>query len=98
MTANSPRLAADTELTLDMFSRAYLALALHYETSHPGEFARAQAMVDAFVEANLRLLAETNDATQEPGPYGVAARVRTLLADVEKEVAAISRPSDTTMN
>jgi hypothetical protein len=87
MTANSPRLAADTELTLDMFSRAYLALALHYE-----------AMVDAFVEANLRLLAETNDATQEPGPYGVAARVRTLLADVEKEVAAISRPSDTTMN
>jgi hypothetical protein len=33
----------DTELALEMVGRAYLALANLFETSHPGEFEKAQA-------------------------------------------------------
>ncbi|MHB2211400.1 hypothetical protein [Methylobacterium sp. CM6257] len=89
-TKNGPP-ADDTELALDMVGRAYLALAILFETAHSGEFEKAQAKIHALVETNLRLSAETNGATQAPGPDGVAARVNTILTDVEREVAAMIR-------
>jgi hypothetical protein len=82
----------DTELALDMIGRAYLGLAILFETAHPGEFEEAQARIRAFVEANLRLIAESNDGTDTPTPGGVAARVHGILSEVEKEVAAMIRP------
>jgi hypothetical protein len=92
MDIKSEQPETDTELALDMVGRAYLALAILFETAHPGEFEKAQAQIHAFVEANLRLLAGTNDATEVPGPDGVAARVNAILTDVEWEVAAMIRP------
>ncbi|WP_457104323.1 hypothetical protein [Methylobacterium sp. P5_C11] len=88
--ADQPK--ADTELALDMIGRAYLALAILFETAHPGEFEKVQTKIHAFVEANLRLIAETNDRTIESGPEGVAARVNGILTDIEREVGAMIRP------
>ncbi|MGU3668395.1 hypothetical protein ACLBX9_30870 [Methylobacterium sp. A49B] len=79
-------------MALDMIGRAYLALAILFETTHPGEFEQAQARIHAFVEANLRLIAEKNDAGGGV-PDGVATRVHGILTDIEREVAAMIRPS-----
>lgn len=83
----------DTELALDMVGRAYLALAIMFETAHPGEFGQMQARIRAFVEDNLRIVAETSRTTDQNDPAGVAARVHGILTDIEAQVAGMIRPS-----
>lgn len=43
-----------------MVGRAYLALALLYETAHPGEFSDLQQKIRGFVADNFRIIQETN--------------------------------------
>ncbi|QGY01509.1 hypothetical protein MMSR116_06015 [Methylobacterium mesophilicum SR1.6/6] len=90
MEAKTDQRANDAELALDMVGRAYLALAVQFETANPGAFEEAQAKVHGFVEANLRLMADSNDAGSAT-PEGVATRVHDLLTEVEREVGEMSR-------
>lgn len=76
-----------------MIGRAYLALAILFETAHPGEFSQVQVRIRNFVEDNLRLIAETTRAADRRDPDEVAARVHGILADIEAQVAGMIRPS-----
>jgi hypothetical protein len=82
-------------LALDMIGRAYLALALLYETAHPGEFGEAQQKIRAYVEDNFRIIQETSRAgtlaidTVE----GASHLVNSILAEVEHKIATMIKPS-----
>lgn len=82
-------------LALDMVGRAYLALALLYETVHPGEFEGIQQKIRAFVEDNFRIIQETSGrGTLVPGTVeGAAHLVNSVLAEVENKIATMIRPS-----
>lgn len=82
-------------LALDMIGRAYLALALLYETAHPGEFEGVQQKIRAFVEDNFHIIQETSGrGTLAPGTVETAAHlVNSVLADVEGKIATMIRPS-----
>jgi hypothetical protein len=82
-------------LALDMVGRAYLALALLYETAHPGEFEGVQQKIRAFVEDNFRIIQETSGrGTPGTGTVeGAAHLVNNVLAEVENKIATMIRPS-----
>lgn len=82
-------------LALDMIGRAYLALALLYETAHPGEFGDAQQKIRAYVEDNFRIIQDTSrvgtlaTATVD----GASHLVNSVLSEVEHKIATMIRPS-----
>ncbi|MCJ2056399.1 hypothetical protein MKL09_07525 [Methylobacterium sp. J-048] len=82
-------------LALDMVGRAYLALALLYETTHPGEFEGVQQKIRAFVEDNFRIIQETSGrGTLAAGTVeGAALLVNSVLVEVENKIATMVRPS-----
>jgi len=82
-------------LALDMVGRAYLALALLYETAHPGEFESAQQKIRAFVEDNFRIIQETSGReTLAAGTVeGAAHLVNSVLVEVETKIATMIRPT-----
>ena len=82
-------------LALDMVGRAYLALALLYETAHPGEFESAQQKIRAFVEDNFRIIQETSGReTLAAGTVeGAAHLVISVLVEVETKIATMIRPT-----
>jgi hypothetical protein len=82
-------------LALDMVGRAYLALALLYETAHPGEFDDVQHKIRAFVEDNFRIIQETGrgEALAAGTVEGAARLVNSVLVDVEHKIATMIRPS-----
>lgn len=82
-------------LALDMVGRAYLALALLYETAHPGEFDGVQQKIRAFVEDNFRIIQETSGrGTLGAGTVeGAAHLVNSVLSEVENKIATMIRPS-----
>lgn len=82
-------------LALDMIGRAYLALALLYETAHPGEFDDVQRKIRAFVEDNFRIAQETSrGGTLAAGTVeGAAHLVNSVLAEAENKIATMIRPS-----
>lgn len=82
-------------LALDMVGRAYLALALLYETAHPGEFDGVQQKIRAFVEDNFRIIQETTGSeTLAAGTVENAALlVNSVLVDVENKIATMIRPT-----
>ncbi|MCJ2072103.1 hypothetical protein MKK75_25440 [Methylobacterium sp. J-030] len=83
------------DLALDMVGRAYLALALLYETAHPGEFDDVQRKIRAFVEDNFRIVQETNrSGTLAAGTLeGATHLVNSVLAEAESRIATMIRPS-----
>ena len=87
--------AFSATLALDMVGRAYLALALLYETAHPGEFDDAQHKIRAFVEDNFRIIQETGaQETLAAGTLESAAHlVNSILLEVESKIATMIRPS-----
>lgn len=82
-------------LALDMVGRAYLALALLYETAHPGEFGEIQQKIRGFVDDNFRIIQETSRAgTLASGTVdGAAQLVNSVLAEVENKIATMIRPT-----
>ncbi len=82
-------------LALDMVGRAYLALALLYETAHPGEFDGVQQKIRAFVEDNFRIIQETSGReTLAAGTVeGAAHLVNGVLLEVESKIATMIRPT-----
>lgn|GEM_PF-1724936 len=86
---------ASVDLALDMVGRAYLALALLYETAHPGEFDDVQNKIRAFVADNLRIVEETSrNGTLNAGTVEAAAHlVNSILAEAESRIATMIRPS-----
>ncbi|MDP4006255.1 hypothetical protein [Methylobacterium sp. NEAU K] len=95
----SPRESETSEvsasLALDMVGRAYLALALLYETAHPGEFDDVQQKIRSFVEDNFRIIEETSrSGTLAAGTVeGAAQLVNGVLVEVENKIATMIRPS-----
>ena len=91
--------AANTELSatlaLDMIGRAYLALALLYETTHPGEFGDVQQKIRAYVEDNFRIILEANrNGSLTSGTVeGASHLVNSILTETEHKVATMIRPS-----
>ncbi len=84
-----------TNLALDMVGRAYLALALLYETAHPGEFTEVQQKIRTFVQDNFRIIEETS-RSETLGADTVAGAnrlVNSVLAEVENRIATMVRPS-----
>jgi len=83
------------DLALDMVGRAYLALALLYETAHPGEFADVQRKIRAFVEDNFRIAQESSrSGTLAAGTVENATHlVNSVLAEAENKIATMIRPS-----
>lgn len=84
-----------TTLALDMVGRAYLALALLYETAHPGEFVDVQQKIRAFVEDNFRIIQETSrDESLTTGTVdGALHLVNSVLVEVETKIATMIRPT-----
>lgn len=82
-------------LALDMVGRAYLALALLYETAHPGEFDGVQHKIRSFVEDNFRIIQETGGpGTLAAGTVeGAAHLVNSVLVEVESKIATMIRPT-----
>ncbi|MHB2211322.1 hypothetical protein [Methylobacterium sp. CM6257] len=95
----SPTEAGNTEvsanLALDMVGRAYLALALLYETAHPGEFSDIQQKIRAFVEDNFKIIQETsgNGALAAGTIEGATQLVNGVLVEVENKIATMIRPT-----
>lgn len=89
----SPVTSAD--LALDMVGRAYLALALLYETAHPGEFQDVQRKVRAFVEDNFRIIQETSRSgtLADETVDGATHLVNSVLEEAENKIATMIRPS-----
>jgi len=89
------RSETSADLALDMVGRAYLALALLYETAHPGEFDDAQRKIRAFVEDNFRIVEETSrsGALVEGTVEGATHLVNSVLAEAETRIATMIRPS-----
>ncbi|MCJ2135821.1 hypothetical protein MKK69_17470 [Methylobacterium sp. J-026] len=83
------------DLALDMVGRAYLALALLYETAHPGEFDDVQRKIRAFVEDNFRIVQDMNRGeTFTAGTVeGASHLVNSILTEAENKIAAMIRPS-----
>ncbi|SDN77865.1 hypothetical protein SAMN05216360_11166 [Methylobacterium phyllostachyos] len=86
---------ASVGLALDMVGRAYLALALLYETAHPGEFDDAQHKIRAFVADNFRINEETSrSGTLDAGTVEAATHlVNSILTEAENRIATMIRPS-----
>ena len=82
-------------LALDMVGRAYLALALLYETAHPGEFTELQQKIRAFVDDNFRIIQETcRNGTLASGTVDDASLlVNSVLSEVENKIATMIRPT-----
>lgn len=82
-------------LALDMVGRAYLALALLYETAHPGEFDDVQRKIRAFVEDNFRIAQETSrSGSLAAGTIEDASHlVNSVLSEAENRIATMIRPS-----
>lgn len=78
-----------------MVGRAYLALALLYETAHPGEFDDVQRKIRAFVADNFRIAQETSSGgTLAVGTVeGAADLVNSVLTEAENKIATMIRPS-----
>jgi hypothetical protein len=83
------------DLALDMVGRAYLALALLYETAHPGEFSDIQQKIRGFVADNFRIIQETSrgETLAADAVEGANHLVNTVLAEVEDKIARMIRPS-----
>ncbi|MFF9552203.1 hypothetical protein [Methylobacterium fujisawaense] len=84
-----------TTLALDMVGRAYLALALLYETAHPGEFGDVQQKIRSFVEDNFRIIQETSrNGSLTTGTVDDAVQlVNSVLIEVENKIATMIRPT-----
>ncbi|AIQ93032.1 hypothetical protein PQI07_08815 [Methylobacterium sp. 092160098-2] len=84
-----------TTLALDMVGRAYLALALLYETAHPGEFGDVQQKIRTFVEDNFRIIQETSrNGSLTTGTVDDAVQlVNSVLVEVENKIATMIRPT-----
>lgn len=84
-----------TTLALDMVGRAYLALALLYETAHPGEFGDVQQKIRTFVEDNFRIIQETSrNGSLATGTVDDAVQlVNSVLVEVENKIATMIRPT-----
>jgi hypothetical protein len=84
-----------TNLALDMVGRAYLALAVLYETAHPGEFGDLQQKIRTFVKDNFRIIEETSrsGALAAGTVEDANLLVNSVLAEVESRIAAMVRPS-----
>ncbi|MEE7448844.1 hypothetical protein MRF4_14145 [Methylobacterium radiotolerans] len=84
-----------TTLALDMVGRAYLALALLYETAHPGEFGGVQQKIRTFVEDNFRIIQETsrNESMTTGTVDGAFQLVNSVLSEVENKIATMIRPT-----
>ncbi|MBP33901.1 MULTISPECIES: hypothetical protein [unclassified Methylobacterium] len=84
-----------TTLALDMVGRAYLALALLYETAHPGEFGDVQQKIRSFVEDNFRIIQETSrNGSLTTGTVDDAVQlVNSVLVEVENKIATMIRPT-----
>lgn len=83
------------DLALDMVGRAYMALALLYETAHPGEFEDVQRKIRAFVEDNFRIVQEmSRGGTLTVGTIeGAAHLVNGVLTEAENRIATMIRPA-----
>jgi hypothetical protein len=90
-----PQTEMSATLALDMIGRAYLALALLYETAHPGEFGDVQQKIRAYVEDNFRIIQETSrTGTLGLGTVdGASHLVNSVLTEVEHKIATMIRPS-----
>lgn len=84
-----------TNLALDMVGRAYLALALLYETAHPGEFSEVQQKIRTFVKDNFRIIEGTSRSeTLTAGMMEDAnLLVNSVLTEFENRIATMVRPS-----
>ncbi len=84
-----------TTLALDMVGRAYLALALLYETAHPGEFGDVQQKIRTFVEDNFRIIQETgrNESLTTGSLDDAVQLVNSVLGEVENKIATMIRPT-----
>lgn len=78
-----------------MVGRAYLALALLYETAHPGEFSDLQQKIRGFVADNFRIIQETNrgGTLTSDTVEGANHLVNTVLAEVEDKISRMARPA-----
>lgn len=78
-----------------MVGRAYLALALLYETAHPGEFVDVQQKIRAFVADNFRIIEETSRGSPlSNGAVESAAQlVNNVLLEVENKISTMIRPT-----
>lgn len=83
------------DLAFDMVGRAYLALALLYETAHPGEFSDIQQKIRGFVADNFRIIQETNRGgiLAVDTDDGATHLANTVLAAMEDKIARPVRPS-----